>query len=286
MHRFFRRTTAVLAMGVLGACSARDGAGTKPDSKASSGAKPTAVTINATEYAFEMPAQIPAGIVTFNLATRGKELHHAIVVRLDQGKTVDDMREALKQPGPPPPWAHPLGGPNAPDPAGESEATLSLAPGRYAVICFIPSPGGVPHFAKGMLTGFEATAGSGGQSEPDRDVAIQLTDYAFTLSTPLTAGTHRIRVENRGPQLHEVALAQLAPGKTAEDVTKWESGGLKTPPPVTRFLGGASPMAPSGVVTFPVTLERGNYVLICFVPDAKDGRSHAAHGMVLQFTIN
>jgi hypothetical protein len=137
-----------------------------------------------------------------------------------------------------------------------------------------------------MLTGFEATAGNGGQTEPGRDVAIQLTDYAFTLSTPLTAGTHRIRVENGGPQLHEVVLAQLAPGKTAEDVIKWEAGGLKTPPPVTRFLGGASPMEPTGVVSFPVTLERGTYVLICFLPDAKDGRSHAAHGMVQQITIN
>jgi uncharacterized cupredoxin-like copper-binding protein len=286
MHRFIRRITAVLAMGVLGACPAREGADTKADSKTSSGAGPTSVTITATDYAFEMPAQIPAGVVTFKLASRGKELHHAIVVRLDQGKTVDDMREALKQPGPPPPWARPLGGPNAPDPAGDTEATLSLAPGRYAVICFIPSPGGVPHFAKGMVAGFEATTGSGGQAEPDRDVAIELTDYSFTLSAPLTAGTHRIRVENGGPQLHEVVVAQLAPGKTAEDVTKWEAGGLKTAPPVTRFLGGASPMAPNGVVTFPVTLERGEYVLICFIPDAKDGRSHAAHGMVRQFTIN
>ncbi len=285
MHRFIRRSTVVLAMGVLAACSTRDGADTKPDSKAAGGG-PTTVTITATDYAFTLPAEIPAGIVTFKLATRGKELHHAIVVRLDQGKTVDDMREALKRPGPPPPWAHPLGGPNAPDPAGDSEATLALAPGRYAVICFIPSPGGVPHFAKGMLAGFEVTPGSGGQTEPDRDVAIRLTDYAFTLSAPLTAGTHRIRVENAGPQLHEVVLAQLAPGKTAEDVTKWEAGGLKTPPPVTRFLGGASPMETNGVLTFPVRLERGDYVLICFVPDAKDGRSHAAHGMVQQFTVN
>jgi hypothetical protein len=37
--------------------------------------------------------------------------------------------------------------------------------------------------------------------------------------------------------------------------------------------------------SFSVTLEKGDYVLICFVPD-KDGRSHAAHGMIQKFTIS
>lgn len=287
MIRFLRSGTVVSAMCVFGACS-REGAATKAESKASppaaAGGENT-VTITATDYAFQLPAQIPAGVVTFKLVSRAKELHHAVVVRLDQGKTLDDMRQALKQPGPPPAWAHPVGGPNPPNPTGESEATLTLQPGRYAVICFVPTASGVPHFAKGMLAGFEATPSAAGPTEPPADIDVRLSDYAFTLSKPLTTGAHRIRVENAGPQLHELALAQLAPGKTAADVTKWEAGGLKGPPPVTGFRGGAAPMAPGSVVSFPVTLERGNYVLICFVPD-KDGRSHAQHGMIQQVTID
>ena len=282
---WIRGTAAALAIGILGACAGKK-EGTGTDSKESSSRAPHAVTVTATDYAFAMPAEIPAGTITFRLVSRAKELHHAIVVRLDQGKTVVDLREALKRPGPPPPWAHPLGGPNASDPRGVSEATLALAPGRYAIICFIPTPGGVPHFAKGMLTEFEVTPASGGQAGPNGDIAIRLTDYAFTLSTPMSAGSHRIRVENAGQQLHEVAVVELAQGKTARDVVAWEAGGSRTPPPVSRFLGGVSPLEPNGVASFPVTLRRGNYVLICFVPDAKDGQSHAAHGMIQPFTIN
>jgi hypothetical protein len=37
--------------------------------------------------------------------------------------------------------------------------------------------------------------------------------------------------------------------------------------------------------TIEVNLEPGEYGLICFVPDAKDGKPHIAHGMVTQFTV-
>jgi len=284
MRRSIFRTAAVLAIGLSGACSNKGGTA-KEDSTQAKGAEPTAVTITATDYAFELPAQIPAGVITFKLVSNAKELHHAVVIRLDQGKTVNDMREALKQAGPPPAWAHAVGGPNPSDPSGTSEATLALAPGQYAVVCFIPTPGGIPHFAKGMITGFEVTPSSGGQVNPAGDISIKLSDYAFTVSGSLTAGTHHIAVENQGPLTHEVVVAQLAPGKTAEDVVKWEAGGLKTPPPLTHFLGGISPMDRNTTASFPVTLEKGDYVLICFVPD-KDGRSHAAHGMIQKFTIS
>jgi len=285
MRRPIFRTAAVLAIGLSGACSNKEGGTAKEDSTQAKGAEPTAVTITANDYAFELPAQIPAGVITFKLVSNAKELHHAVVIRLDQGKTVNDMREALKQPGPPPAWAHAVGGPNPSDPSGTSEATLALAPGQYAVVCFIPTPGGIPHFAKGMTTGFEVTPSSGGQVNPAGDISIKLSDYAFTVSGSLTAGTHHIAVENQGPQTHEVVVAQLAPGKTAEDVVKWEAGGLKTPPPLMHFLGGISPMDRNTTASFPVTLEKGDYVLICFVPD-KDGRSHAAHGMIQKFTVS
>lgn len=286
MRGLIHRSAVVLAIALSAGCSGDGSGGAKNNSAQPKGASPTAVTITATDFAFQLPAQIPAGVVSFKLVSRGKELHHAVVIRLDQGKTVSDMRDALKQPGPPPPWAHTVGGPNPSDPGGISEATLTLAPGRYAVVCFIPSPGGPPHFAKGMIAGFEVTPAGGGQVDPPSDVSIRLSDYAFTFSSALTAGTHRIRVENSGPQPHELAVVQLAPGKTADDVVKWEAEGLKAPPPFTHFLGGVSPIDPNGSASFPVTLEKGEYFVICFVPDAKDGRSHAAHGMIQPIVVN
>ena len=38
-----------------------------------------------------MPAKITAGAVTMHLVNAGKELHHAHIVRLDEGKTVADL---------------------------------------------------------------------------------------------------------------------------------------------------------------------------------------------------
>ena len=35
-----------------------------------------------------------------------------------------------------------------------------------------------------------------------------------------------------------------------------------------------------------MTFEPGSYALICFVPDAKDGKPHAMHGMLKTLTVS
>ena len=44
-------------------------------------------------------------------------------------------------------------------------------------------------------------------------------------------------------------------------------------------------MSRGDVVYLPVDLEPGEYGLFCFLPDAKDGKPHVAHGMVKQITV-
>jgi hypothetical protein len=34
-----------------------------------------------------------------------------------------------------------------------------------------------------------------------------------------------------------------------------------------------------------VRLEPGTYALICFIPDAKDGKPHFMHGMMKEFKV-
>src|SRR5207249_11006022 len=78
---------------------------------------PSVVTITATDYAFGMPDTIPAGLTTFRLVNQGKELHHASLVRLRDGKTVADFQAglaaAMQSHAPPPSWITLAGGPNA-----------------------------------------------------------------------------------------------------------------------------------------------------------------------------
>lgn len=275
---------------LLSALACRGQRSSPPDGTESAAAaaspSPNVVTYIARDYGFEGPAQIPAGVTMFLMTNQGKEVHHLVIVRIDGGRTYDSLMVALRKPGPPPPWMHLMGGPNAADPGTTSNATHRLTEGHYAILCFIPSADAVPHMAKGMTAPLEVVAASG---PPARDLAadvtIKLTDYGFDLSKPLTAGSQMIQVENAGPQPHELVLARLSAGKTVKDLERWEKGGEKGAPPLSA-LGGIAPMMANEGGQFTVDLTPGEYALICFVPDAKDGKAHLMHGMVKSITVS
>jgi uncharacterized cupredoxin-like copper-binding protein len=249
-------------------------------------AAPAIVTVTATDFRFDAPATAPAGAVTIHLINHGKELHQVQLVKLEDGKTAADFAKALQTPGPPPSWIKFVGGPNGIAPGQEARATSVLAPGSYMYLCFIPSQDGVMHAAKGMVRPFEVTATSGAMAEaPAADVTITLTDYAFDSSQPLTAGAHTILVKNAGPQAHEIVLLRLPPGKKAEDFGRWAETGMKGPPPAEP-LGGVGFLDKGSEGSFTADLTPGDYGFICFVPDAKDGKPHLAHGMMKTITVN
>src|SRR5439155_16126532 len=149
-------------------------------------------------------------------------LHHAQIVRIDSGKTVADLAAARNNPGPPPRWIVEVGGPNAPDPNGQSDATVNLEPGQYAFICFVDIPGHVMHFKKGMVRGLKVTAGAGATApEPTSDAVVSLSDYAFNVQGSLNSGKHTIKIVNKGPQPHELELLRLLRGRRPR--TSWAS---------------------------------------------------------------
>lgn len=247
--------------------------------------KPTVVTVHATEYALTAPKSVPAGTITFRMVNDGKMLHHVAIMRLLHDKTVADFVEAMKKPGPPPAWAVDVGGPNAVVPGATSEATLTLEPGRYALLCFVPSPGDpAPHVMKGMMTSLTVTPSSAPSAEPAADVNLRLSDYAFNLSKPLTAGHHVIRVTNDAAQPHEVLFVKLPPGKTAAGLAEWVESGMNGAPPGMP-IGGTTQIAKGRVVDVPLDLAPGSFGMICFFPDMKDGKPHSAHGMTSTFEV-
>jgi|SRR5579862_7826980 len=252
-------------------------------SKSAAGTDRT-VTVTATDYVFDAPDQIPSGMTTMRLVNNGHELHHVQLVRLTGGKTAADLSTALNHPGPPPPWMVSAGGPNAAAPGGTTEATLMLTPGNYVMLCFIPGADHVPHLAKGMVRPLTVTdVASAANVTPHSDVTITMTDYAFALSSPITAGSHTLQVINQGKQDHEAVLVRLAPGKKASDLAAWIDNPVGPPP--AEPLGGTTAFAvgSGGYVT--VDFTPGHYALLCFIPDNQDGKPHAAHGMTQEFTI-
>lgn len=265
----------------------RDTTATTASSAAAPAAAIPVVTITATEYAFTAPAQIPAGWTTLRIVSAGKELHHATLIQLEQGHTIEDLAAAIRKPGPLPTWAVMAGGPNAPSPnRGTAEVTQDLAAGNYVIACFVPGPDGVPHIAKGMMRALTVTPSTAAAQgvEPKADATITLSDYSFTLSSPLSAGSHVLRVENHGPQTHEMVMVRLDSGKTGQQVANWVDSHMKGPPPGTP-IGGVTALAPGDSSFVPVDLTAGNYALLCFLPDAKDGKEHVAHGMIQDFTV-
>jgi uncharacterized cupredoxin-like copper-binding protein len=57
-------------------------------------------------------------------------------------------------------------------------------------------------------------------------------------------------------------------------------------PPPGKPLGGVSGLEYGMSGYFTADFTPGNYALICFVPDAKDGKPHFTHGMMQQITVN
>ena len=247
-----------------------------------------AVTITATDYAFGAPDTIQAGLTTFRLHNPGREPHQAVIAGAP-GKTFAELETALVK-------AEPtmFAGLTIPVGAGavgsgdSSIVTADLTPGNYLVLCYIPSPDGRPHVMKGMyhrLVVIPAAAGSTRPVEPRADLTVTLSDYAFALSAPLTAGTHTIRVENSGPQLHELTIERLEPGKTLADWQQWVGGGMRGTPPAEP-AGGVTGPAKGKVAWLTITLTPGSYLLNCYVPDVNDGKPHFMHGMVREIAIN
>ena len=242
------------------------------------------VTITAHDFGFTAPARVAAGLTRIRFINNGGTIHHAQLVRFTGGHTVKDYVAALKPDAPPPKWATDVGGPNAVGPHDELAVIQSLEPGNYGIVCFVDLPDHVPHLMKGMSRDLTVTrAGANSSALPEGDVSVDLVDYNFKWSEPLTAGAHRITVRTDAPQPHELTVIRLNPGKSANDLLAWLEK-MEGPPP-GKLLGGVAGLAKGKPVSVGLVFTPADYVFICFVPDMKDGKPHFMHGMVQTVTV-
>ena len=246
------------------------------------------LTIVTTDFRFEAPDTVPAGLTRVRLRNDGKEHHHAQIVRLGPGVTIPKLLEAIsKSVASLPVGTKFVGGPNVPAKGGTSEVVLTLEPGNYALICFVSGQDHVPHLAKGMtrlLTVTQPVVAKSKPRAPEADIRMTLHDYAFDLPAVIPAGRHTIRVENAAAQPHEAVLGKLVAGKTIADLMQWMKTREGAMP--GEEVGGTVGLSTGEVNFVNVDLTPGEYVLLCFVPDAKDGKSHLSHGMIRQFTVS
>src|SRR5918993_3791811 len=91
MYQATRLCAGLVVTALLAGCTSDrrsvEGGSTAGDQKPSS----NTVSVTADDYKFEAPATIPAGTTTIRLVNRGKELHQAQLMKLEEGKTLDDL---------------------------------------------------------------------------------------------------------------------------------------------------------------------------------------------------
>ncbi|HEX4904625.1 MAG TPA: hypothetical protein VFU93_04180 [Acidimicrobiales bacterium] len=245
----------------------------------------TEIAVTGKEYAYDADVEgITAGPISVTLDNEGEEEHQVSIVRLKPGKTqadfaalgadVSQFDEVLET----------FGGPNAVAP-GESNSSLQvLEPGDYFFACFIPAPDGQPHAAKGMVLPLTVGEAEGEVAElPEEEQSLALQDYAFGFGDDALLEAGAYTVSNKGPQAHEVAIYAPAEGSDAQDVVDYFGNPTPSGPPPATSAGGIGPIDPGRTVN--IELEAGEYVFVCFIPDAADGAPHFTKGMIQVVTV-
>jgi hypothetical protein len=116
--------------------------------------------VDADEYVFrDVATSVNAGVRSFELTNKGKEPHELQLVRINDGVN-ESLRQLLDLPREQfIARVRPMGSTFA-EPGKKNWVVADLAPGRYAMICFIPVGGageGPPHYTRGMLNEFQVT---------------------------------------------------------------------------------------------------------------------------------
>lgn len=97
-----------------------------------------------------------------------------------------------------------------------------------------------------------------------------------------------LRFKNAATQNHFIAMVRLNKGKTYQDFVKWFTADNPSGPPPVNFEIGldSGVVSPGHAASFKYNLPKGNYVLLCFWPDAQmGGMPHAFMGMHRPITL-
>lgn len=116
-------------------------------------------------------------------------------------------------------------------------------------------------------------------------VTIRTKDYSFEGPDELPAGLLSVTIVNDGPQPHHIQLARLNDGVTLDDLNAALQQSPEAALPLVSLEGGPGVVPAQGVQTVTMNVPAGQYVLVCFVPDVKDGLPHLAHGMIQPITV-
>lgn len=248
--------------------------------------------LEARDFAFTGPAVTTAGLTRIRLVNRGPNWHEALVTRLPEGVAAEAYLAGARAGEAFPVGAVDVGGPGKIAAGDSSDVVVTLAPGRYVVVCWADN-----HVKAGMLASLVVTASEGGPSATSAEAAdtagapaasgeVRLGDFRIVHdSGTYRRGKNVLRVRNTGERPHELTFYRLQSGRTAQDFGVWYATRRGPPPAVP--VGGIVTLAPGRDGWVEVDLLPGQYLAACGTPEsAPDGVTlHAQMGMVEVFEI-
>lgn len=268
------------------------------------------IEIVAEDYALDAPDVIPSGWTTIEFENVGEEQHMVFMGRLPEGVSFEqyqtegqerfnqiwiaiqegraDFDRAMEMLGEVlPEWFPELrfpGGPGLLAPGLESNVTLLLEPGDYAIECYVKAEDGSVHYMEGMTRPLTVTEERSDATQPSPDIRVTLSNGGMDLAGDLTPGRHIVEVHVlENPEAgfgHSVHFARLDAETTADEVVAWMNwfgmDGMRAPAPAD-FVGGMHPMGAGDTAYFSVDLEPGRYLAL--------SEATAHQGVLLEFRV-
>ena len=232
------------------------------------------VTFKAVDYAFNVPATVPAGLVDIHLDNQGTEPHQITLARLADGQDPDAVLAGLDNDDLSfMALATLVGGPDDVPSGQDHSVTTILDPGTYVAFCAIQSPtDGKAHFMKGMRASFTVAgaSGAGSAAAPSTDGTITIGASGYALPAGFS-GHGTFAVDNAMPLPADLSILRLADGKGQQDVVDFLSGTTPPGPPPFVAAGGVTTISHGTTAYLPLDLDPGTYVFLAFTPDPQAG---------------
>ena len=246
-----------------------------------------------------VPADFPGGIVSVTFKNNDSQDLDVNLERLREGVTeadvtplLDDVManfDALSQ------MLSDMGSMNPLPAGGEQEAIMDFRTGEFLVLATEHSEGAPIPGASYRVKTFAAKE-LVGTVEPQADVVVGLHDFAYDMPDEIKAGEQLWEFKNEGDQFHMMILVKPNPGVSLDDLkaafAAMESDELTGPPPFELVeTGGLAPISEGERLWVKASLEPGEYVAACPLPDMEAMAAgepplpHYEHGMIHTFTV-
>lgn len=243
------------------------------------------MTVIASDTGLASAPTVPAGLVTVRLVITGATRRELVVHRVPVGTVSEEIARGAA--GRPTRWFEQwsFGGPAVPrDSATDASVTVDLRPGRYVLVAYAVDSNGRPRGNQYIWREFTAIAASAliAARFPVPDARVRIKDGSIEVLGVMGKGLRTLQVENAGAFAHELLVARLKPGKTVDDVKRWNRDRSDAAPFV--YIGGVTPMSPSMTTQTRLVLQSGVHVVLC--PMRGDRGADYERGVLTSFRVN